>query len=370
MNLGQFYKAATSLRMRLKTHQLPSLLNQLTQLYHAVANNPADGASQANITKVLTQIYDATRNGALDRQSREEKEILIHLDAAFYLEGWLENELEEIINPNKLDIAETARLLRLVSNKSSSAIKKIDSICESLDAYIVEDDISGPGEVELYVVIPRRLNVSALEFSDDVKLLSQLGRCVSEIVGLGVQDPKVKLLSSSDFGVFLEWLPSAAGFFAVAVERSLAAYKKILEIQMMRSELQKKSVPDEALKEIDKYIKATIEVEVQTAVESVVKERAKIDDEARRNELQNAIGKQINALIKKQIKGYEVGVRAAPLNGNDAQNKESVDLAIQLEEINNINSLIQKQRLSKGEVQIMLELFEDSARTDPSSNGQ
>lgn len=113
--------------------------------------------------------------------------------------------------------------------------------------------------------------------------------------------------------MFLALAPQVAACIAVAIERVVSLYKQLLEIRLLRGQLDEQGVPEKSLQGIDTYANMHMERGIETLIVELIGRYAGDIDEGRRNELRAELKHSLNRVANKIDQGYSTDVRAEPL---------------------------------------------------------
>ena len=121
---------------------------------------------------------------------------------------------------------------------------------------------------------------------------------------------------------------------AATVERILTAYKKLLEIRKLRSEMIEHDIPKSALADVDSLANNRMEEEVEAITTKLIEEHGAQHEAGRKNELHNSLRISLNKIVNRIDRGYHIEVRVgALLDLNDEKTEEDEKLAQQVRTI-------------------------------------
>jgi hypothetical protein len=177
-----------------------------------------------------------------------------------------------------------------------------------------------PGTAELGVLVPRGAVSNDLHsFGRELQRLDRTFGVFAELATTTQEGFQIRTISSSDLSVYLEALPQVAACAAVAVERVVALYKKILEIRRLKSELAEQGVPEESLEGVLTHADDHMKEGLKPVVEELLDEYYEGKDKKRLNELRTYLQSSLNEIANRIDKGYHIEVRVEPPEQADAE---------------------------------------------------
>jgi hypothetical protein len=195
-------------------------------------------------------------------------------------------------------------------NQLASAVQQIRSAFITLK--IPAKDLE-PGESELGVLVPRVAVHNYLgEFADELDELRFILAIFQEVVTGKREDFEIRTISSSDLSVYLEIMPPVAACIAIALDRLIETYKKILEIRKLHGELKNQKVPEEHLKGIEQHANEAMEKGIDKLIPVGLDTYCKAKAE-RRNELANGLRISLNKMANRIDRGYNFEIRVQPI---------------------------------------------------------
>lgn len=274
--------------------------------------SPQEPSYQEAVSTGLQTLLDAVASAPSNEFPPLWVEALEELGISELLGDELAGRLRSIFERNQITPSVAADEVEAIAKELSDLDAGLAQLLAGLAHFELGSEDLDPGQAELGVLIPRPAVREELELlgNEFVELQRLLGPFLE--IATGSRPPlKVRTISSSDFGVFLDMAPQAAAFVAVAVERLVALYKQLLEIRKLRQELADQGVPPERLDGIDDHANE----HMATGIESVVDELLGSRDEAslgRDNELRIELKLSLNAIANRIDRGYNIDVRAEP----------------------------------------------------------
>lgn len=200
----------------------------------------------------------------------------------------------------------------------------------------IGDETLNSGECEIGVLIPRNaVNSRLLDFADELRELGFILNTFAEVATGSRDELSIRTISSTDLLVYLNAAIPYAACLAVAIERTVALYKQLLEIRKLHNEIKQQGVPETEVSGIEKYANNIMEEGIEKLSIEIVDQHYKKRDDGRKNELKNAVRISLNKLANRIDQGFNIEVRVQPL-------KEAEQSSDNFAEIRNSIELIQK----------------------------
>jgi hypothetical protein len=234
----------------------------------------------------------------------------------------LADEVERILSINEITPGAAAEDLFEIQKRVKNLVEALEQTASALTFFQIGREDLSPGEFEIGFLIPRRAVDNGLEeLGKEFVDLKQIVAPFTELAGEGRPELNVRSISSSEFQVFIDSAPAVAALVATSAERLLAAYERILSIRNLHKQLSEQDVPDEALEGVATHASKHMEAEIREIVEATLAQ-AKLNDEARLNELRTELKIQLGELAQRIDRGYNIEVRAGELPESTAEDDD------------------------------------------------
>ena len=320
MNVERLHTITETLRLEIEQTGIVSKMQRLATGLQEMVNQPQQPQSQQAVSDVLTELRSELPAAPSESFSPSWRQTLEEIGVADLFGVRLLESIDQVVSRNEM----TPSVALSEIQPYVTRIEELDLhlghlIAAFLYLQIPTEDLL-PGEVEVSVLIPR-LAVDN-DLPDLAKELLQLQRIFGPFVELATgsrPDLKVRSIASSDFGVYLEMVPKAAMFLAVAIERMVALYSNVLDIRLKRQELADSGVPASALVGIEDHARDAVKNGIEEEIERLAAEVGDIGD--RINELRIDLRNSLNAIANRIDKGYNFDVRAEP----EQEDEENLD---------------------------------------------
>jgi hypothetical protein len=246
----------------------------------------------------------------------------------------LRYRIEEIFARNEMTPAAVAGELNPIADRVNALDNAVNQVLQSFEFFAIGSDELAPGEFEIGFLIPRPAVDDALRSLglELVRLQQRILGPFLEVTTGTREDSKIRSVSSSTIHVLLESHQATAVMVAMAVERVIAAYKKVMEIRVAYQQLKDAKVPETVLAPVEAEAESRMQTEIDGLVDELLTE-VKATAE-RQNELRKEFKEALNAIANRIDRGYVVEVRAGELppapddeeeSPEDRQRREAVE---------------------------------------------
>ncbi len=310
------------------------LINQLSGLVNALKQviNQSQAPQQEALSKMLNHVFELLKNAPSDDFSPAWKQILEELCLAELLGKNLKNKLENIFHRTLITPATAQKEVIEILTSLQQFNEAIDNIINSFDIFHIGAEELEPGECEIGLLVPRKAVDNSLDkLGKELNELNFIFNTFSELVTGKKETHEIKTLSSSDLLIYLNVLPGVAACLAYAVDKIINSYKNLIEIRKLQNELKDLGVPNEKTKGIKEHTNSLMGGEIEKITVEIDEKFCTVNDDGRRNELKNAIRISLNKVANRIDKGYNIEVRAEPLEepeeGKEASDADEIHIS-------------------------------------------
>lgn len=315
MNVERLHSVLVAVKEDVDDSKTQSLLQQLRDALNQLASQPQQEQQQRQVASLRDQLSSSLAAAASNDYSPVWRQTLDELGLSSILGHELAARVDEIFIQNELTPAAAADQLGEILDEFTQHMAAVEGAINAFSALEIGSEELSPGEVEVSVLVPRlavanEFNALGVEM---LRLDKVLGVFVE--LGTGSRPPlTVRFIASSDFSFFLDVAPEAGAFIAVAAERVVALYKKLLEIRRLRSELAEQGLGDDSLVGIDEHANSHMSTGIEEIGEQLVEDlETAVKDGNRLNELKVELKLSLNAIANRIDAGYHIDVRVGAL---------------------------------------------------------
>ena len=286
-------------------------MQQLRDALRNQANAPQEPSHQQQVSDALNRLTSTLPNAPSNGFPPTWQEVLDELHLSPLLGNQLLESVQETFDRNQITPSIAADEVQRLTEQLESANNTVNQLVSSLASLEIGSEDLDVGDAEVSVLIPRSAVNEGLEALGDefVDLQKLFGPFLE--MGIGSRPPlRVRSISSSDFGVFVDVAPKVAALVAVAVERVVAVYKSLLEIRKLRQELSEQGVPDTELAGVDQHANNHMEAGISEVVDEMLPATDSAD--GRTHELRIELRLSLNGIANRIDHGYNIDVRAGP----------------------------------------------------------
>jgi len=216
--------------------------------------------------------------------------------------------------------------LKKVVDNVQIAQSGVIEITNGFKRFHISSEELDTGECEVGILIPRNsIDNSLVNLKKELDSLDFILKHFAEAVSSEQPKLEIRTISSSDLSFFLDYAPPAAAFLAVAVERIIAFYKRVLEIKKLRLEIKALEVPEDKLEPLDSHVNSIMDTGITEFLDEEFDNHCKIKDAGRKNELRNGIQISLNRIANRIDRGFnfEINVGYTPPEEGDEESSEN-----------------------------------------------
>jgi hypothetical protein len=312
MRVEHLLEIAQRLKKFYKESSVVSRLEKLRASIETQANSPS-AENAAAISTAKGDLVQALHAADINEWPVSWREELSELN----LDGWvgsdLARQIDDIVARNSITISEALAEVTNIKETVEKDSSVITQLVSSLTHLEFEADELSPGEFEISVKIPRPAVDNAFDqLGREFVKLDRIFGVFAEIVTGSREQFKIRGISTSDPTVYLNSIPAVAAAIALALERAVALYERILNIRKAHQELANSKLPQKVLDSVLDHVEKTIKDGLEEHAKSVEREFFKKLDVNRRPEMAQELRRALWDLARRVDQGYEFDVRGKP----------------------------------------------------------
>lgn len=345
MNAERLNAILISLHLEMKKNNLAAKMQDLISSLETMVNNqhPSYQQNMANSLKVM---YTAVSDVPSDHFGPTWRQILTELGGEQFFGQSLKQNVENIFARNQITPAVALEELRQLFKQMQDFENALKDGTTALKHFKIGDETLSAGECEIGILIPRKaVRNRLLDFADEIEELGFILNTFSEVVTGNKDDLSIRTISSSDLLVYINAAIPYAACIAVAIERTVALYKQLLEIRKLRYDIQKQGVPETEVSGIENYANKLMETGIEKLTIEIVDQYYRKKDDGRKNELKNAVRISLNKLANRIDQGFNLEVRVQPLTQKELTEEKDADTKKSIELIQNASMNMQFLKL-------------------------
>lgn len=339
MHVGRFHAALECIKREYESKNILALLQQLqAALQQSVSQPTTETAKEFKIqySKLTTLLSSSDINTTTGTR----KMIFENIGASKHLGDGLLVKIKRLISANQIVPANALSELNVLIQEITTFLTSINNIINEFESLEIEYEELNPGEFEGGISIPRSAISSNLEdLSKEFLNIDTFVKTVKEIVGDESTSASVKTITSTEWQIFIEYIPEAAACAALAVERIVALYKNHLEIRKLKMDMDERNLPESVTKPMQDYIDSIVKEKLREIGEEVVDTCYKSDDEGRKNELKTKLTRSLRYVAKRIDHGATFETDASipdkptPEEGSEENDEASLEKYNKLKEL-------------------------------------
>lgn len=312
MHLGKFHAVIDKMDKFINASNLNNLLANLINSLTAVVNTP----NNPEVARVFKTHYELLRNTLIEspfnKLNPSEKNIVDEIGGNKYLGVDLLHSIDDEIDANNLAPSIALSSLQNIQNKTAEYIQTISIINREFTNLKVEYTDLEPDETEIGIIIPKStLEANLKSFAKELRDYGTALNVFEEIIGVDTNSTSLKLVSSSDWQLYLGAVPLLLLVFSSTLKQLASILKSVVELKQSWKDLTKKDVPQKITDELKSHIDTQIDEKIRYLAESIVDEYYK-KDKARANELKNHMTQSLKFFASKMDIGVQIEFRIEP----------------------------------------------------------
>ncbi len=331
MHVGRLHAALERIKKEYVDKNILELLSQLQAALQQSVSQPTPDTAKTFKTQ-YSEVLKVLSQSDVNTVTPTQRMIFDDIGASQNIGNGLLSRIKKLISSNQIVPANALSELNEVIQGLTTYLGSITNIISEFEALEIEYDELRPGEFEGGISIPRDVIEPSLEdLSKEFASIDTFVKTIKEIVGDEPTSVGVKTITSTEWQIFIEYIPEAAACAALAIERIVALYKNHLEIRKLKMDMEQKELPETVTKPMQEYIDGIVKEKLREIGEEVVDAYYKQDDDGRKNELKNKLTRSLRYVAKRIDHGatFQTDARAPeepqPEDGKEEINAEKLD---------------------------------------------
>lgn len=310
MNAERLLELADLLSSANSTYNMQGLLDDLRNQFDQLASNPGHPDFQRGAATALQSLSDAmiAFEGGLTPARLES---LQEMGATPYFTSSLPLGIQSLMSTSGVVPSVVRDRTVELQEQRAEYIHHIDEVRRGLRAVGITVEITTPG-VEAGFLIPRILFGNTLDgLGKEFEQITKIIAVFSELATGYVEPVEVRQISTTDPLVIVGLATPVAIAFAKGIDWVLETTKKILELKKLYDQNKSAKVPDSILDGLKEHIQKSVSEALEEHGKKLV-DTYPVDDDARKNELNNHIKWAMEQLFAKVERGMTVELRLLP----------------------------------------------------------
>ena len=311
MNVERLHSLLLGVIEDIEESNTARLLADLRDWTQRLSNNPQDVNAQREFSLRRSQLMEALNAANSNSYSPGTVSDLDSLGISRLLGAVLALRLETVFGQNEFTLAVVSDQIAGIEEELTKLIDSLRATVAAFEVFGIASEDPGPGEVEARVILPRSsIDNSLQSLGTEFRQLERLFSDITELA-TGSRPPTiVRSIAASDFSVYVQYLPEAAVLLAIALDKTVALYKNLLEIRRIRSEASSQGISDESLGGIDEHISSHMDQGLDKVVDEVFEEvQIEVSNRSRRNELKTSLKLTLTNVAARIDRGYRFDIR-------------------------------------------------------------
>lgn len=310
MHLGRFHKAVEQLESEYQSGNYAKLFDNLINSLSSVASQPGNPELATAYKQQLEFFRQALSTSDFNSPRPVLQTILASIAAEQYVGNRLFARIMAAISTNPATPSIAVQELQKLKEETANFYKNILAIHRAFSELEVEYESLDEGEGELGILIPRNANTATLsqiskEFKEWSKILSPL----SEVFDPDAGPLQIKTCATTDWTVYLIASYPILKGVSLCLKEVNTILRELSETRELIERLAKRSKSPKAIEDLEEENKNKLGHEIRGLAEKVVDENYKMNDDARKNELKNAVDGALKLIVKKVSEGAKIELK-------------------------------------------------------------
>lgn len=326
MNAERLHSIGVAIKEELAQTDLLANLQLLSSALVQQVNQPGQPQYQQEVARVLAALNDGAAQSSAPNYSPTWQQVLDEIGATSLLAPAVYERVAAIFARNQITPSIASTEVEALRTAVQIFAAAIDQLVASLVVLKIGREELDPGECEVGVLVPRGFVDNRLDkFSEELKEIDKIFGVFEELCTGSRPSPEIRSISSTDLSIFLDVSPLVGASVAVAIERIVEMYKKLLEIRKLKGELVKQGVEASALKGIETHATKGMDEGIGKLVEELIDEfGAALKSKERKHEIQIELKFALKKIATRIDRGFNIEVRMeAPLEPQTEEGSEA-----------------------------------------------
>ncbi len=313
MHLGRFHRAIEQLADDFKTTNHTQLFENLINSLNAVAQNPGNAEQAATYKGQLESFRQALLTSELNHPRPVLQVMLESIEAEKFIGEHLFSRVMSAISSNPA--APTLAIQELQKLKESAAkfYQHVTAINNAFTHLGVEYENLEHGEGELGILIPREENSSSLKnLSKEFNEWSNALASLTELFDPDAGPLQIRTCATTDWMIYLAATYPVLEGVSRCLKKINEILRELVESRHLIEQLISKKSSPKAVELLEDENKNKLSSDIRKLAEELVEQSYKGDDEARKNELKNAVDSALTQIAKKITKGAKIEMKFLP----------------------------------------------------------
>lgn len=317
MKTERLLEIAKDLQADLQTTNIINLLDQLIAALQNQINSP-NAQHQETISTTLKTIQTNLDESRVNTYPVSWMREIERLDISKFFGGNLAEWLKSSFERNQIIITETLKQVQFIRTRLNAIQTSISQLISSLAELHIQTEELQSGEYEITIEIPREaVNNEIRELGKEFERLDRVLSVFSEIA-TGTREPfHIRAIASSQLMALLDSVPATAAMVALALERMVTVYEKVLHILTMYKSLAQTDLPKEVLDKIQDHVAVSVKSGIEDYAKELELTRFEKVPQARRAELGTELRMALSEIARRLDEGYGFDVRGGPVPPED-----------------------------------------------------
>ncbi|AHX16303.1 hypothetical protein CH75_10385 [Dyella jiangningensis] len=368
MNAERLNAIAQAILNDFSKNEISAYLRRLKSDLANMISQPASPQFQEQLSQVRHLLTEAlTQHSEIDHFSATWQQVLEEIGGKWLTGSNLDYQIEEIFSRNQMTPAVASKELNSLVDDVAAFIEALEKITSAFEHLNIGSEELDPGECEIGVLIPRGFVHNKLaNFGKELTELNKILGVFSELVTGNRPGFKIRTISSSDLSVFLESAPPVCAAVAVALERIVELYKKLLEIKKIKADLKAVGIKQEVLQGVENHADGVMDSGIDELAKELEERFSAQLEQGRANEISIELRQSLKKIAGRIDRGFNIDIR---MSAPSIKAGEPVEHAVDLTSFNEIAAASENMKFVSQNGEPILKLPDGDIGAPPNPEG-
>ncbi len=290
-----------------------AVLTRLIQGYTTARDTPAQDMSES-IRQARSDLSTFFASSVTNSYTPSRRQLLAAIEAEQFVGNTAASHIDALLAEASLSPASGLTVLQAYAAQLSQFRGTCSQVRQGLAALHVESDTLVKDEAEVGILMPRTLTKGHLEaLSRQLNSWNRILKGFTELAGADEREIAVRMLSTGSDQVFLVTTIAVAALIVPVIDKVMEWYKKILDIQKVRKELERLGAPVAEPEAVKVHEKKFVEDSIADLARELMSRASPSIQKSRSGELENQLIISIRHIARFVDQGGDVEVTVAPI---------------------------------------------------------
>jgi hypothetical protein len=306
MNIERFFGVITTIKEEIEELKIANQIQSIETSLNSSVSQPNPQTAKV-FTDSLEQLKEVLEKCPSNDFQPSRFKILELIGGTYKTGNGLYDKINEIINEDKITPATALSKIQKLRAEITEFYKNVSQIYQSFEKLNIPTDDLEEGEAEIGILIPKEIiDDSMTGLTKEMHLLERRLLIFAEAAGAPLESFKIRSVGTGSIDIYISSVPVVAACIMTAIERLAKLYKTILEIRVLRKQLEDIDIPKDTTKQLKKDEAEIIKKEIDNISDKLMEKYYKVKDAGRKNELKNALEVSLKFIADRMDRGMDI----------------------------------------------------------------